>query len=79
MEVYDLEIVAQSERVNQTLDLLQQDFKTLRFATKTRMWVIFWGVLPQPLNEDERALLQRYIEQKIIHAWRCKRQKEHSR
>lgn len=77
--LYDLEIVALSERVNQTLDFLRQDFSTLQFSTKSRMFVIFWGTLPQPLTDDEKALLMNYVEQKIIVNWRCKQQKPHGR
>lgn len=77
--MYDLEMVTTSERIDRTLELLQQDFPTLRFSTKSRMFVIFWGVIPFPLNEDEKVLLESYIEQKVILRWRCKQQKEYGR
>ena len=73
---WDLEIVAMSEHLNQTLQLLQRDFASLRFHSKSRLFVIFGGPLPQPLTEDERALLEQYKEQAVIRSYRCKRQKD---
>ncbi len=72
--MWKLEIVARSERLNQTLQLLQQDFASLRMLTKSYLFVIFGGVLPQPLNEHERTLLEMYVEQKVIRCFRCKRE-----
>lgn len=73
---YDLEIVAMAERVDRRLALLQQSWPTLRFSTKSRMFVIFWGTLQAELTETSKALLQSYIEDKTIVCWRCKRQKD---
>jgi hypothetical protein len=71
--MYDLEIASSTDRLNTTLDILQQDFPRLDVIKRsiTRYFCVFACTMPQQLNEHEKAILEQYIETKMIYRYRC--------
>lgn len=74
--MHKLEIVAMSEHLNYRLGLLQETFSSLKFLVKSDLFVTFGCMLPHPLTEDEKTVLEQYIANGVIRCYRCKKAKE---
>ncbi len=74
--MYVLEMAIDIERVNKRMEFLQQAFPHLRLITKSAFFVIIGCQRREQLADDEKRLLESYVEQGLIHRFRCKRIEE---
>ena len=74
--MWKLEMVVDNERpsyVAKRRDFLRRDFPSLQEITHSTLFVIFGCERPAPLSDEEKALLDSYLAQRVIHRFRCKR------
>jgi len=74
--MYALEMIFDNERasyVAERLAFLQRSFPTVRERSHSTCYVIAGCERTSALTPGEKALLLSYIEQGILHRFRCKR------
>ncbi len=75
--LYTLEIVVDFERLQRKIDVLQEQFPDLAILAKTQFYAILGCPERLPLNDLEKAWLEKQIENKIMLRYRCKGEKEY--